>query len=73
MMTEGDTTNRQTVQTCGRSLLSLRVLVQNRRKEKMPILLFASRAQALILPSSTSAVLQGTAEGDNIVQFMLDR
>lgn len=52
-----------------RSLLSLRVLVQNRRKDKTPILVFGSRAQVLSLPSSTSAMRQGRTELNNIVMF----
>ncbi|OJT03812.1 hypothetical protein TRAPUB_5542 [Trametes pubescens] len=56
------------------SLLSLRVLVQNRRKDRTPILVFASRAQVLSVASSTVAVQRGTAERerDNIATFTLD-
>ncbi|OJT10745.1 hypothetical protein TRAPUB_12739 [Trametes pubescens] len=46
----------------GRSLLTLRVLVQNRRKEKTPILVFGSRAQVLSKVSSTDAVQRGRTE-----------
>ncbi|EIW57518.1 uncharacterized protein TRAVEDRAFT_48557 [Trametes versicolor FP-101664 SS1] len=62
-----------TYKTAERSLLDLRVLVQNRRKDKTPILVFGSRAQVLSEPSSTSAVLRGAAEGDNNVKFMQDK
>jgi hypothetical protein len=56
-----------------RSLLGLSVLVQNRRKEKSPILVFASRTQVVSYPSTVSAVMNGTAEGDNVVEFIRDR
>ncbi|KAI1797157.1 hypothetical protein LXA43DRAFT_982973 [Ganoderma leucocontextum] len=55
------------------SLLGLSVLVQNRRKEKGAILVFASRAQVVSYPSTIAAVHAGTAEGDNIVKFTRDR
>ena len=55
------------------SLLGLSVLVQNRRKEKDAILVFASRAQVVSYPSTVSAVMNGTAEGDNIVKVTRDR
>lgn len=55
------------------SLLTLSVLVQNRRKEKGAILVFASRAQVVSYPSTFTAVVNGTAEGDNLVKFTRDR
>ncbi|EIW61127.1 uncharacterized protein TRAVEDRAFT_46351 [Trametes versicolor FP-101664 SS1] len=67
--------SRQTIRAykaCARSLLTLRVLVQNRRKDKTPILVFASRAQVLCLAPSTDAVQNGTAECDNLVAFSQD-
>ncbi|KAL1949445.1 hypothetical protein VTO73DRAFT_8326 [Trametes versicolor] len=72
----GGAASRQIIRThkaAARSLLGLRVLVQNRRKDKTPILVFGSRAQVLSQPSLTSAVLRGTAEGDNLVKFTRDR
>lgn len=76
MMAGGGAASRQMLRThkaSARSLLGLRVLVQNRRKDKTPILVFGSRAQVLSQPSLTSAVLRGTAEGDNLVKFMRDK
>ncbi|OJT07607.1 hypothetical protein TRAPUB_1537 [Trametes pubescens] len=75
MMAGGGAASRQTIRThkvTARSLLGLRVLVQNRRKEKNPILVFGSHAQVLSQPMQTSAVQRGTAEGDNLVKFMRD-
>lgn len=57
--------NRRTIQAhkaCARSLLSLRVLVQNRRKDKIPILVFASGAAVQALAASTAAVAQGAPQ-----------
>ncbi|KAL1949447.1 hypothetical protein VTO73DRAFT_8328 [Trametes versicolor] len=76
MMVGGGAAARQMLRThkaSARSLLGLRVLVQNRRKDKTPILVFGSRAQVLSQPSLTSAVLRGTAEGDNLVKFTRDK
>ncbi|KAH9903001.1 hypothetical protein C8Q73DRAFT_661874 [Cubamyces lactineus] len=56
-----------------RSLLGLSVLVQNRRKDSTPILLFASRAQVVSQPSLTAAVLHGAGEGENLARFTKDR
>lgn len=56
----------------GRTLLTLRILVQNRRKEKTPILVFGARAQVLIKVSSTDAVQRGRTEADNMVVFIKD-
>lgn len=53
----------------GRSLLTLRVLVQNRRKETTPILVFGARAEVLSKVSSTDAVQRGATECDNTVVF----
>ncbi|PIL35614.1 hypothetical protein GSI_02342 [Ganoderma sinense ZZ0214-1] len=55
------------------SLLTLSVLVQNRRKEKGPILVFASRTQVVSYPSTFSAIMSGTAQGDNIVKYTRER
>ena len=55
------------------SLLTLSVLVQNRRKEKNPILVFGSRAQIVCYPSTFSAMMNGTAEGDNLVKYTRNR
>ena len=55
------------------SLLGLSVLVHNRRKDKAAILVFAARAQVVSYPSTVAALLNGTAEGDNIVKFTRDR
>ncbi|KAJ8469814.1 hypothetical protein ONZ51_g8750 [Trametes cubensis] len=56
-----------------RSLLGLSVLVQNRRKDSTPILLFASRAQVVCQPSLTAAVLRGAGEGEGLARFTRDR
>ncbi|OJT10916.1 hypothetical protein TRAPUB_12572, partial [Trametes pubescens] len=75
-VSDGGAANRQIIRThkaAAHSLLGLRVLVQNRRKDKTPILVFGSRAQVLSQPSLTSAVLRGTAEGDNLVKFTRDK
>ncbi len=60
---------------CARSILTLRVLVQNRRKDKTPILVFASQSQVLSLPSSTAAVQRGAGqhEYNGIATFNLDK
>lgn len=55
------------------SLLTLSVLVQNWRKEKGAILVFASRAQVVSYPSTFNALINGTSEGDNLVKFTRDR
>lgn len=58
--------------TYGRALLTLRVLVQNRRKEKTPILVFGSHAQVLSKVSSTDAVQRGRTPCDNVILFTRD-
>ncbi|KAI0833436.1 hypothetical protein BC628DRAFT_1308562 [Trametes gibbosa] len=76
MMGQGAAAARQILRThkaAARSLLVLHVLVQNRRKEKDPILLFASRAQVVSQPSLTATVERGTAEGDSLIKFTKDR
>lgn len=76
LMKDGDVASRNTIRThkaAARSLLGLNVLVQNRRKDKEPVLLFASRAQAVSHPSLTTAVLRGTAQRDNLVKFTKDK
>ena len=56
------------------TLLSLRVLVQNRRKQNIPILVYGSQAQVVSLPSGTQKVRQGSApRGDNRADFTRDR
>lgn len=72
------TASRETMRThkaYAQSLLSLRILVQNRRKDRIPILVFASRAQVLSLASSTVAVQRGISKGerDNVATFTLDK
>lgn len=62
----------RTKRVCERSLLTLRILVQNRRKEKTPILVFGSRAQVLSKASSTDAVQRGRTVGENMVIFTQD-
>ncbi len=57
---------------CGRTLLTLRVLVQNRRKDKTPILVFGARAQLVSMASSTTAVLKGAPQCDNTLKFTRD-
>ncbi|KAL1937054.1 hypothetical protein VTO73DRAFT_15146, partial [Trametes versicolor] len=54
------------------SLLSLRILVQNRRKDDAPILVFSSRAQMVVKASSTEAVQRGKTDCDNAVTFTQD-
>ncbi len=39
------------------SLLDLRVLVQNRRKDKTPVFVYGSRAKALVEPTMTLGAL----------------
>ncbi|KAJ2967767.1 hypothetical protein NUW54_g13413 [Trametes sanguinea] len=76
LMKDGDAASRNAIRihkAAMRSLLGLTVLVQNRRKDKEPVLLFASRAQAVSQPSLTDAVMRGTAQGDNLVKFTKDR
>ncbi|OSD06538.1 hypothetical protein PYCCODRAFT_1383571 [Trametes coccinea BRFM310] len=76
LMKDGDVASRNTIRThkaAARSLLGLHVLVQNRRRDKEPVLLYASRAQAVSQPSLTGAVLRGTAQGDNLVKFTKDK
>ncbi|KAI0368589.1 hypothetical protein BV20DRAFT_998254 [Pilatotrama ljubarskyi] len=63
----------RTHKAAARSLLGMSVLVQNRRKDKTPILLFASRAEVVSQPSMTEAVMRGTAQGDKIDKFTKDR
>ena len=62
----------RTHRASARSLLCLRILVQNRRKSKEPILVFGSRAQVVAYPSLAILMLNGLAEGDNIVPFSKD-
>lgn len=52
------------------NLLDLRVLVQNRRTDKTPILVYGARAQAEALPPMAFHVLRGEAEGENINNFI---
>ncbi|KAI9060681.1 hypothetical protein FKP32DRAFT_1595408 [Trametes sanguinea] len=76
LMKDGDAASRNAIRihkAAMRSLLGLTVLVQNRRKDKEPVLVFASRAQAVSHPSLTNAVMGGTAQGDNLVKFTKDR
>lgn len=56
----------------GRTLLTLRILVQNRRKDKSSILVFGARAQLLSKVSSTDAVQRGRTDADNMVVFTKD-
>ena len=63
----------RTHKAAARSLIGLRVLVQNRRKDKEPILVYGSRVQVVGFPSLTSNLLGGTSEGDNIAKFTKDR
>ena len=56
------------------TLLSIRVLVQNRRKERGPILVYGSQAQVVSLSSTTEVIQRGAAPlGENICQFSYDR
>ncbi|KAI0649152.1 hypothetical protein C8Q79DRAFT_999011 [Trametes meyenii] len=76
MMTQGGEESRTKIRiykAAARSLVGLRVLVQNRRKDKDPILLFASRAQVVSRAALTDAVLRGAAKGDNYVKFTQDK
>lgn len=63
----------RTHKAAANSLLGLLVLVQNRRKDKERILVFGSQIQVVSYPSLNSAVLHGTAQGDNIAKFTRDR
>ena len=56
-----------------RSLLPLRILVQNRRKEKEPILVFGSRMQVVSYGSKTGAMARGATPNDNSTTFARDR
>ncbi|RPD60038.1 hypothetical protein L226DRAFT_613017 [Lentinus tigrinus ALCF2SS1-7] len=56
-----------------RSLLSLRVLVQNRRKDKEPILVFGSRMQVVSYGQMTGAMARGVSLNDNSTTFVHDR
>ncbi len=58
---------------CGRRLLTLRVLVQNRRKEETPILVYGSRAELISKTSSASAIQEGATERDNMILYERDK
>ncbi|KAI0671699.1 hypothetical protein C8Q78DRAFT_1168540 [Trametes maxima] len=76
LMVQGGEPSRTKIRlykAAARSLVGLRVLVQNRRKDKDPILLFASRAQVVSRAALTDAVLRGAAKGDNHVRFAQDK
>ena len=55
------------------NLLTLDVLVQNRRKEKEPILVFGSRMQVVSYGSKTGAMARGATLNDNGTTFVHDR
>ncbi|KAI0714257.1 hypothetical protein C8T65DRAFT_806235 [Cerioporus squamosus] len=56
-----------------RSLLGLRVLVQNRRKDNQPILVFGSRMQVVSYGSMTAAMARGSTISENGGAFVSDR
>ena len=55
-----------------RSLLTLSVLVQNRRKDKKRILTFAAQAQIVSYNNTVEDVMRGRGEGDNMFTFQSD-
>ncbi|KAI0635897.1 hypothetical protein C8Q77DRAFT_1100288 [Trametes polyzona] len=76
MMAEGGAAGREIIRThkaAARSVVGLRVLIQNRRKDKTPVVFFASRAQVVSQPSLTAAVERGAAARDNMVKFTKDK
>lgn len=55
------------------NLLDLRVLVQNRRKDRASVLIYGSRMQVSSYASTTGAVLRGASQVDNMVKYTRDR
>ena len=52
-----------------RNVLTLSVLVQNRRTDKKKVLVFASRAQLVSYGDTSDAFLKGRTEVDNLSTF----
>ncbi|KAI0749331.1 hypothetical protein C8Q80DRAFT_1269228 [Daedaleopsis nitida] len=55
-----------------RNLLTLSVLVQNRRKDKMKILMFPARTQLVSFENTSSDVLKGRSEMDKLSTFQVN-
>ena len=51
------------------NLTTLHVLVQNRRKDNVPVLFFGGRAQVVTKPSGTKDALRGRMADDDITTF----
>ena len=51
------------------NLTTLHVLVQNRRKDNVPVLFFGGRAQVVTKPSGTKDALRGRMTDDDITTF----
>ena len=57
-----------------RRLLMVRVLVQNRRKQKGAILVYGHKAQVVAYPSATATIQQGDAPlGEKQMKFIRER
>ena len=55
-----------------RNLLTLSVLVQNRRKDKMKILVFPARTQLVSFGNTSSDVMKGRSEVDKLSTFKVN-
>ena len=77
MAADGEDHGRTTIRmykAAARSLLSIRVLVQNRRKEKETVLVYGSKAQVVAFPSTNDIIQRGAAPlGENQTKFTRER
>ena len=55
------------------NLLTLEVLVQNRRKDKKPVLVFGGQSHVVSFGKSTQDVLKGKTIIDGVTTFQLER
>ena len=59
--------------TTQRNLLTIRVCIQNRRKDNAAVLVFSSRAQVITRACATDDVLRGKVDAyDNVATFTRD-
>ena len=73
ILLKGDPAEAKKYGSYTRSLLSLRVLVQNRRKDKAKALIFGAQAQAISHAETVEIVMKGKREGDRIFTFQSAR
>lgn len=69
ILQKGDPTDAKRFGSYTRSLLSLRVLVQNRRKDKQKVLILGAQTQAISYEDVVELVMKGKREGDRIFDF----